>query len=52
LLLAAESADTVLMSDFTSSRDEVWLHATKENAGRLGYLSKTRGVAPGPVGVT
>jgi 2-aminoethylphosphonate-pyruvate transaminase len=50
LLLAAESADTVLMSDFTSSRDEVWLHATKENAGRLGYLSKTRGVAPGPVG--
>jgi 2-aminoethylphosphonate-pyruvate transaminase len=49
-LLAAEGADTVLMSDFTSSRDEVWVHAAETAAGRLGYLSKTRGVAPGPVG--
>ncbi len=50
LLLAAESADTVLMSDFTASRDEVWVHAATAEAGRLGHLSKTREVAPGPVG--
>jgi 2-aminoethylphosphonate-pyruvate transaminase len=49
-LLAAEGADTVLTSDFTGSRDEVWVHAAEAEAGRLGYLSKTRGTKPGPVG--
>lgn len=41
LLLASRATDVLLISDFTQSRDEVWVYGT-EGAARLAKLTKTR----------
>lgn len=48
LLLAAPGADTVLISGFTNSGDEVW--AYESAPGRLAHLSKQREAARRPAG--
>lgn len=50
LLLASPSADTVLISDFTRSRDEVWVYAAPGEPSRLAHLTKQRAGGSEPVG--
>jgi 2-aminoethylphosphonate-pyruvate transaminase len=47
-LLAAPTDDTVLISGFTQSGDEVW--AYERAPGRLGRLTKQRAAGPAPAG--
>ena len=42
ILLAAPNDDTVLASDFTGSRDEVWAYARPDDPARLAWLTKTK----------
>lgn len=48
LLLSAADMDTVLISGFTQSRDEVWAYESAPN--RLGHLTKQRAAVGEPVG--
>ena len=41
-LLAAATENTVLLSDFTDSRDEVWAYAQADDPTRLRFLTKTK----------
>ena len=50
-LLAAATENTVLLSDFTDSRDEVWAYAQADDPTRLRFLTKKKSmIEGGPVG--